>query len=135
MSRPLSDGDYRALARFRRALRIFLRFSEEAARAAGVTPAQHQLLLAVRGHDGDGPPSVGDVAEALQLKLHSAVELVSRAEAAGLVETAADPADARRRLVAVTAGGEARLTDLTALHRAELSRFRHDLEAVLKQLD
>ena len=135
MTRPLSTADSRALARFRRALRLFLRFSEEAARDAGLTPSQHQLLLAVRGHDGDGPPTTGDLADALQLKLHSTVELVARAEAAGLVVTATDPDDARRRLVSVTPDGEAHLTELTALHRAELRRFRDDLEAVLRQLD
>ena len=135
MTRPLSDADYRALARFRRALRLFLRFSEEAARAAGLTPAQHQLLLAVRGHAGPAAPSTGDVAEALQLRLHSAVELVRRAERAGLVTTSADPDDHRRRLISVTDGGQRHLADLTALQRRELRRFRADLEAVLRELE
>ena len=59
--RPLGDRDYRALAEFRHALRRFLAFSEQAARDAGLTPSQHQLLLAVRGHAGPGQPSVSDV--------------------------------------------------------------------------
>ena len=135
MTRPLSDADYRALARFRRALRSFLRFSEDAAVAAGLTPAQHQLLLAVRGHEGPGPPSTGDVAAALLLRLHSAVELVRRAEVAGLVTTRADAADARRRLIELTDDGRRHLADLTALHRRELGRFRADFEAVLRELE
>jgi hypothetical protein len=73
----LSDRDYQALARFRHALRVFQRFSEDAARRAGTTPAQHQLLLAIRGHRGDRPPVVGDIAGA-QLRHHSVVELIDR---------------------------------------------------------
>ena len=74
----LADGDYRALARFRHALRVFLSFSEAAARAADMPPAQHQLLLAVRGWGGEGDPSISDVADLLVLRHHSAVELVQR---------------------------------------------------------
>ena len=72
----LTDSDYRTLAEFRHALRVFLRFSEDAARQEGLTPNQHQLLLAIRGFPGDGPPTIGDVAEHLQLQHHSVVELV-----------------------------------------------------------
>jgi DNA-binding MarR family transcriptional regulator len=89
-ARPLTDGDYRTLARFRHALRVFLRFSEEAARAEGLTPAQHQLLLAVRGHDDPGAASISDLAEALQLRNHSVVGLVDRSDAAGLTSSRAD---------------------------------------------
>ena len=85
----LTDDDFAELLRFRDALRRFLRWSEDQARAAGLTPAQHQLLLAVRGHDGD--PTIGDVAEHLLLRHHSAVELVDRAERAGLLRGAPIP--------------------------------------------
>ena len=71
-SRELSDSDYQTLARFRYALRTFLRFSEDAARRADLTPSQHQLLLMVRGFPGPHEPSMADVAEFLQLRLHSA---------------------------------------------------------------
>jgi DNA-binding MarR family transcriptional regulator len=133
-SRPLSGADYRALARFRRALRVFQRFSEEAARDAGLTPAQHQLLLAVRGHEGDGPPSTSDIAEALQLKLHSAGELAARAEGNGLVVRRDDPADARRTLLDLTSAGADALEALTLLHRDELRRFRAEMVDVLHEL-
>ena len=135
MTRPLSDRDYRALARFRYALRSFQRFSEEAARDAGLTPAQHQLLLAVRGWDGDGPPSVSDLAERLQQKLHSTTELVARAETNGLIARAVDPADHRKVLVALTDDGASKLAGLTLEHRQELRRFRTELTSLLDALD
>ncbi|MBI2710654.1 MAG: MarR family transcriptional regulator [Actinobacteria bacterium] len=133
--RPLSDADYQALARFRYALRRFLRFSEDAARKSGMTPAQHQLLLAVRGFEGDGPPSVSDVAEALQLRPHSALELVVRAETHGLLRRGADPRDHRRTLLRLTGEGERHLAALTAQHRAELRRFRAEMAELLRILD
>ena len=131
----LTDADYRSLARFRHAIRLFLRFSEDAARAAGVPPAQHQLLLAVKGWDGGGDPSVADVADQLVIRHNSAVELAQRAEAAGLVATAGDPTDGRRHLLRLTPVGEAKLAELSLLHRDELRRFRVELGSILRQLD
>src|SRR5919198_3816810 len=81
-----TDEDYRHLLELRTGLRRFLRWSEEQAQAAGVSPAQHQLLLAIRGHPDPRGPTIGDVAEYLLLRHHSAVGLVNRAQAAGLVE-------------------------------------------------
>lgn len=133
--RPLSHRDYQALARFRHALRVFQRFSEQAARDEGITPAQHQLLLAVRGHGGDGRPAVRDLAEALQLRHHSVVELVDRAEAARLVQRRADPDDQRRQRVEMTDAGLAVLERLGRVHRDELRRFRTEMMHVLKELD
>ena len=80
-----SDDDYRRLLSLRTGLRRFLRWSERRAQAAGLTPTQHQLLLAVRGHADPRGPTVGDVADHLLLRHHSAVGLIDRAEAAGLV--------------------------------------------------
>jgi DNA-binding MarR family transcriptional regulator len=131
--RALSDADYRALALFRRALRQFLRFSEDQARGAGLTPSQHQLLLAVRGAPSS-PPTIGEVADALQLRHHSTVELVDRAQAAGLLEREADESDARRQLLRLTAKGEEVLAALTRVHRDELRRFRAEMLDVLKEL-
>jgi DNA-binding MarR family transcriptional regulator len=131
----LSDRDYRALARFRHALRVFQRFSEDAARAAGTTPAQHQLLLAVRGFRGEGAPVIGDLADALQLRHHSVVELVDRADAAGLVRRSTDPLDQRRQRVELTAAGRDVLEDLSVAHRDELRRFRTEMFDVLRELD
>lgn len=128
---PLRDADFQALAAFRYALRRFLRFSETAARAAGLTPAQHQLLLAVRGFPGPTPPTVADVAERLQLRHHSAGELVKRAVALGLVRQTVDPRDARIRRLRLTARGNRTLETLTLLHRRELARFRAELAPLL----
>ena len=132
--RRLTDRDYQALAEFRHALRVFLRFSEDAARAEGLTPAQHQLLLAVRGHH-DTAPSVGDLAEVLQVRNNSVVGLVDRADAAGLTESVSDPHDGRRRLVSLAPQGQAVLERLSGRHRDELRRFRDEMAAVLRELD
>lgn len=131
---PLSDRDYLALARFRYALRVFLRFSEDAARTAGVTPAHHQLLLAVKGWDGEGPPTISDLAQRLQLKNHSTVELVQRAATAGLVDSDTDAEDGRRHLVGLTELGESILASLSLQHRDELRRFRTEMNDVLREL-
>ncbi len=134
--RPLTDDEYRSLAEFRSALRRFLAFSEEAARAQGITPAQHQLLLTVRGAEAaGGAPSLTDVAEHLQVRLHSAGELVNRAVDHGLVERLVDPDDARRALVATTADGRERLERLSKLHRRELRRFRTEMNQLLEPID
>jgi DNA-binding MarR family transcriptional regulator len=131
--RELSDRDYRSLASFRYALRRFEAFSKGAARAVGLTPAQHQLLLAVRGH-AEATPSTSDVAEMLQIKVHSATELVARAEANGLLERVVDPDDGRRAMLRLTPDGEAKLADLSVSHRAELRRFREEMNDVLREL-
>lgn len=131
---PISHREYVALARFRHALRVFQRFSEDAARSAGVTPAQHQLVLAIKGWPDADAPSVSDIADRLQLRNHSTVELVQRAEQAGLVTTRADAEDHRRQLLEVTPRGEELLASLSTLHRNELRRFRTEMNDVLGEL-
>jgi DNA-binding MarR family transcriptional regulator len=127
MDRPLDDADYARLLEFRTGLRRFLRWSEQQAAAAGLTPAQHQLMLAIRGHrgaDGAGEqPTIGDVADSLLLRHHSAVELVDRAVAAGLVERRPDRTDQRQVRLVLTAAGANRLEHLSALHVEELTRL------------
>lgn len=129
----MRDAEYRVLARFRYALRVFLKFSENAARAAGLTPNQHQLLLAVKGHPNDAP-TIGEVAEWLQLQHHSTVELVDRAVEAGYVERHVDPSDRRRQRLELTKSGERTLEGLSAAHREELRRFRDEMAEVLREL-
>ena len=120
-------ADYQALARFRRAVREFLHFSEQAARAAGLTPAQHQLLLAIKGTESAQPPAIGEVADSLKLRHHSAVELVDRAVAAGLVQRKADAADARVQGLVLTAFGEEKLAGLSSAHKQELRRIKKEM--------
>jgi DNA-binding MarR family transcriptional regulator len=124
----LDDADYQRLLGFRDGLRRFLRWSEEQAKAAGLTPAQHQLLLAIRGHDGD--PTIGDVADHLLLRHHSAVELIDRAEQAGLVRRVPDADDHRVVHVRLTASGGRRLAALSASHLEELERLRPKVEPI-----
>ena len=128
----LTDAEYGALARFRAALRVFLRFSEDAARDAGVTPNQHQLLLAIRG--SVTRPTISDVADSLQLRHHSTVELIDRAVEAGLVERETDATDRRRQRLALTRKGARVLASLSATHREELRRFREEMAEVLREL-
>ncbi len=120
--RPLTDRDFERLLSFRDGLRRFLRWSEDQARAVGLTGPQHQLLLAIRGHGS--PPSVGDVADRLLLRHHSAVELVDRAVRAGLVTRTGDAQDQRVVRLALTDEGSAKLTSLAGEHLEELSRLR-----------
>ena len=119
----LTDDEYRELLEFRTTLRRFLRWSEEQAGALGVTPAQHQLLLAIRGHENALGPTIGDVAESLLLRHQSAVGLVDRAVAANLVERRVDPDDQRFVRLRLTALGARRLRQLAAAHLAELRRL------------
>ena len=135
MAADLVESDYRALARFRYAIRVFQRFSEQEARLAGLTPAQHQLLLSIRGHAGDEPPVIADLAEALQLRHHSVVELIDRAEQAGLVRRMPDRLDQRKQRIVLTESGRTVLARLTAVHRDELRRFRAEMVDVLRELD
>lgn len=120
--REVTDEDYRHLLEVRDGLRRFLRWSEERARAGGLTAAQHQLLLAVRGHEGSMSPTVGEVADHLLLRHHSAVQLVDRAERAGLVRRDRDTDDHRRVRLSLTDAGERVLYSLAAQHLEELDR-------------
>ncbi|HEX9040840.1 MAG TPA: MarR family winged helix-turn-helix transcriptional regulator [Trebonia sp.] len=129
LSQP-TDEDFRHSLRFRVTLRRFLRWSEEQAAQVGLTPAQHQLLVAIKGHPGPRPPAIREIAEYLLLQSHSAVGLVDRAEAAGVVRRAPDPDDARVARVELTAKGDELVIKLTAAHLARL----FDLAAALNEL-
>ena len=125
-----ADPDYAALLAFRTALRRFHRWSEQQAEAAGLTAAQHQLLLAVKGHDDQRGPTIGEVADYLLLRHHSTVELVNRAQAAGLVDRVKDSNDGRVVRVRLTESGEQAIASLTQLHIDELQQ----LEPLLRHL-
>ena len=115
--------DYARLLGFRVALRQFLHWSEDQAKSVGLTPAQHQLLLCIRGSEGPADPAIGDVADCLLLRHHSAVELVNRAELGELVVRHSDPDDARVIRVRVTATAGRLLNKLTEAHLEELRRL------------
>lgn len=126
----LSKADYEALAAFRATLRRFLRFSEEGARDAGLTPQQHQLLLAIKGTPGRDWAYVMEIAEALQISHHAAVGLVNRCTHGGWVKREPDPDDRRQVRVHLTEEGEKILAHLSERNRAELLRLRQALQLV-----
>jgi DNA-binding MarR family transcriptional regulator len=131
----LTEADYRNLAEFRHLLRRFLVFSEEAARQGGLTPQQHQALLAIKGFDRNGSPTIGDLAGQLAIKHHSAVGLVDRLGKAKLVTRRNDPADRRRVTLALTREGENLLADLSAAHREELRLLTPSLKSLFAKLE
>ncbi|HET9729909.1 MAG TPA: MarR family transcriptional regulator, partial [Acidimicrobiia bacterium] len=117
----LDDADYERLLAFRTGLRQFLRWSEQEAAAVGLSPAQHQLLLAIRGHAGPDDPTIGETADALLLRHHSAVELVDRAEHGGLVQRVPDDNDHRIVRLRLTRDGQRTIRRLSRAHLEELS--------------
>ena len=125
-----TDRQYRQLLAFRVQLRRFDQWSRDAAAEQGLTHAQHQLLLAIRGSATPGGPAIGKVAEALLVRPHTAGELADRMAVAGLVERVPDDGDHRKVRLRLTAEGDQVLRDLTAVHLAELKRLRPLLGAL-----
>ncbi len=130
----LAQTEYETLAAFRHAMRRFLAFSARAARAAGVSPQQHQALLAIKGGSDRGHLSIGELADRLQLRHHSAVGLADRLVRAGLVRRQRAEEDRRQVHLWLTARGEKRLASLSAAHRDELRRVGPELRALLARL-
>jgi DNA-binding MarR family transcriptional regulator len=122
-SEALTKQDFEALARFRFGIRRYLRFSEETVRRDGLTPQQYQLLLALKGFPGREWATVRELADRLQLRHHSVVELVNRAQGQRLVQRAAHPSDRRAVRVQLTPEGEGVMARLSALHRDQLRRM------------
>ncbi len=116
----LSIADYQALAEIRYQIRRFLHFSEQAAREAGLVPQQHQLLLALKGLPTGRKATISELAERLQLRHHSAVELIDRLVERGLIKRLRDETDQRRVIIHLTPQGEQVLRGLSLLHRHEL---------------
>lgn len=112
--------NYHILAEFRYQIRRFLRFSEQAARSAGIEPQQYQLLLAIKGLPEDRKPTIGELAERLQLQHNSTVELVNRLVEHNLVQRQRDESDQRQIIVTFTAHGEEILEKLALHHQTEL---------------
>jgi DNA-binding MarR family transcriptional regulator len=131
----LAPADYRVLAEFRFLMRRFMMFSEDAARETGLAPQQHQALLAIKGFEKDEAPAIGDLAERLAIKHHSAVGLVDRLVKAGHLKRRHDEADRRRVTLFLTASGEKLLADLSAVHRTELRMLTPSLKALFAKLE
>ncbi|HEX8603126.1 MAG TPA: MarR family transcriptional regulator [Pseudoduganella sp.] len=123
-SPPLSKTDFAALSEFRYQMRRFERFSENAAQAEGITPLQYLLLLHIKGYPGRDWATVGELAERLQAQQHGVVALLTRCEAAGLVQRRPSAQDRRRVEIHLLPAGEAVLERLAAMHRAELQSLQ-----------
>lgn len=119
-SSPLTKTDFAALSEFRYQMRRFERFSENAAQAEGITPLQYLLLLHIKGYPGRDWATVGELAERLQAQQHGVVALLTRCEAAGLVQRKPSALDRRRVEIHLLPAGEDVLERLAAMHRAEL---------------
>jgi DNA-binding MarR family transcriptional regulator len=132
----IRDADYQRLLTVRTGLRRFERWSADQATTHGLTASQHQLLLAIRGHDEPQGPTIGQVADYLLTRHHSVVELVDRTERLGLISRSRDPDDHRAVRLALTDHGAQVLESLTSVHLEELERLTalfHTLTDTLAQ--
>ena len=129
----LKDADYQALAEFRYQIRCFLRFSEQAARALGLEPQQHQVLLAIKGLSPERPATIGVIAERMQLAHHSIVEMVDRLEDGGLVCRRRNETDRRQVTVELTTAGQEILAKLSLPHLKEMGSIGPALVEVLNR--
>jgi len=134
MKPRISKDQYELLASFRYALRRFLHFSETAANAAGITPQHHQALLAIKGFPGRDSVRVGELAERLQIRHHSAVGLVDRLVTEKLVRREQSTGDHRQVMVRLTLHGEHVLEKLSELHHIQLKTLGPELRRMLARL-
>ncbi len=136
MKRSLPLAAFRSLAEFRHQIRRFLRYSEDAAREYGIEPQQHQLLLAIKGLPEGQLATIGELADRLQIRHHSAVELINRLATQGFVKRAVSSVDRREVLIHLTPSGERVLHALSVEHQTELTKTGPELmkalNAVLK---
>lgn len=131
----LDQPDFEHLLELRTGLRRFLRWSEQQAKAAGLTGAQHQLLLAIKGHPDPAGPTIGELADYLVLRHHSAVGLVDRAVADGLVRRNPDPISRRVVRVTLTPAGAAKLDALAEAHVQEIAHLAPTMRTLWRQLE
>ncbi len=132
---PTTKTEYEILAEFRYALRRFLRFSESAAREVGLTPQQHQALLAIQGFPGREQITIGELAERLQIRHHSAVGLADRLEAEKLIKRVPGADDRRKVYISLTGHGQSMIEKLSALHHEQLVRLTPQLRSLLTRVE
>lgn len=132
---PFGPSDFERLLELRSGLRRFVHWSEQQALAAGLTPARHQLLLAIRGHPDPAGPTVGEIAQYLVVRHHSAVGLIDRAESDGLVGRNPDPASRSIVRVTLTPAGAARLDTLAEAHLQEIAHLAPTMRTLWKELE
>ncbi|MGH7980280.1 MAG: MarR family winged helix-turn-helix transcriptional regulator [Limisphaerales bacterium] len=135
LSENLSKPQYEMLAAFRYSLRCFIHFSEQAAATVGLTPQQHQAMLAIKGFPGRNCVTIGELAERLQLRHNSAVGLVDRMVAERLLEREVPSEDRRKVLIRLSPAAEEKLEKLSAMHRQELAQVGPELSGLLERLN
>jgi DNA-binding MarR family transcriptional regulator len=131
----LAPSDFEHLLELRTGLRRFLRWSEQQAKAAGLTPAKHQLLLAIKGHPDPAGPTISEIADYLVLRHHSAVELVDRAVQDGLVKRNPDPTTRSVVRVTLTPAGAAKLDSLAEAHLQEIAHLAPAMRTLWRALE
>ena len=131
-SSAITKTDYEVLAEFRSTLRRFMSFSENAAKEVGITPQQHQALLAIQGFPGREQITIGELSERLQIKHHSTVGLVNRLEAEKLITRSPAQDDRRKVFISLTKQGLSILKKLSDIHRQELQRLSPQLRSLLR---
>jgi DNA-binding MarR family transcriptional regulator len=134
-SSTISKSEYEVLAEFRYALRQFMSFSEQAAKDVGITPQQHQALLAIKGFPGRDQITIGELSERLQIKHHSTVGLVNRLESEKLITRSSAKEDRRKVFISLTRRGLSVLGRLSQIHREELQRLSPQLRSLLKRIN
>jgi DNA-binding MarR family transcriptional regulator len=132
--KKLTLSDYQALAEFRYQIRRFLHFSEEVVKHAGLERGQYQLMLAIKGMPAEVRPTIGELADRMQIRHHSAVELVNRLEAGGFVHRTRAQKDRREVLLALTPKGEKVLGELALHHHDEIRSAAPELVAALRRI-
>jgi len=130
----ISKAEYEALAEFRRQLRVFLHFSEEAAKKVGLSPHQYQAMLVIKGFPGREQATIGEIAEQLLIRHHSAVGLVDRLEQQQFVVREASAEDRRRVYVRLTAHGTELLEQLASIHKQELKHMGIVVQRLLSMI-
>jgi DNA-binding MarR family transcriptional regulator len=120
----LPKAAFEQLSEFRYQMRRFERFSEKAAQSEGITRLQYLLLLHVKGYPGREWASVGELAERMQAQHHGVVALVTRCETLQLVRREPSHFDRRQVHIHLEPAGEALLSRLAEMHRAELKSLR-----------
>jgi DNA-binding MarR family transcriptional regulator len=131
----LQKADYETLSELRYLMRRFAAFSEAAARSSGLTPQQHQALLAIKGFPGHERATIGELAERLNVRHHSVVGLVDRLVSKGLLRRFPDTRDRRRVRVGLTSKSQTLLAGLSRVHRDQLRRLAPLLRTLLTRLE
>jgi DNA-binding MarR family transcriptional regulator len=131
----ITKTEYEVLAEFRYTLRLFMSFSESAAKEAGITPQQYQTLLAIKGFPGREQITIGELSERLQIKHHSAVGLLNRLEAECMITRSPSQDDRRKVFISLTGQGLSILRRLSHIHREELQRLSPQLRLLLKRIN